>query len=91
MATATLQVVSAYEALEEVSVTSLPAVARGSFDLVCRSIFTALLCLDEFGATVWPEVKHASIHPSGSPTPAGSSVVYLRRGPTLGDDGDGQR
>jgi hypothetical protein len=91
MALATLKVVSAYEAIEDVSVTSLPEVARGSFDLVCRSIFTSLLCLDEFGAAVWPEVKRASIHPAGSSSAAGLSVVRLLRGPSLGDDGNGQR
>jgi hypothetical protein len=86
MALATLRVISAYEAIEEVSATSLPAVATGPFDLVCRSIFTALLCLDEFGASAWPEVQLAST-PTAGPLLAGDApVLRLLREPSLGDE-----
>jgi hypothetical protein len=90
MAIATLRVVAAYEAIENVEITSLPAVARGPFDLVCRSIFTTLLCLDEFGAAAWAEVDLASPPTSGSPLADRAPALRLLRELSLGVDGNGQ-
>ena len=90
MALATLRVVAAYEAIENVATTSLPAVAKGPFDLVCRSIFTALLCLDEFGATAWPEVNSASIPTAGPPGVGEARALRLLRELSLEAEDNGQ-
>jgi hypothetical protein len=91
MATATCQIVSAYEAIEKVSTITLPAAASGLFDLVCRSILAALLCLDEFGAVAWPEVDFASttLTRAGRSTEAGSPGVHVLRESPLGGEDSG--
>ena len=90
MAIATLRVVAAYEAIENVEMTSLPELTRGAFDLVCRSILTTLLWLDEFGAAAWAEVDLASTPTADSPLADRAPALRLLRELSLGADGNGQ-